>query len=72
MRVMVEYYPLLIIPFSYTIMKIWSMNNIIPKIITGTFVMLCIIMNFDMLYYYDGCFYGEDWDWQAYFKLLEN
>ncbi len=72
MRVMVEYYPLLIIPFSVAIIKIWSINSHIPKIMISLFILTCIIVNIDMLYYYDGCFYGNDWDWKAYVKLLEN
>ncbi len=32
--------------------------------------LLLIFVNLKRSYYFDGCFYGDDWDWGHYFSLL--
>lgn len=66
-RSFVEYYPLLMFPFTYAISQI---KNKITIALLYAFCIACIWMNMDMIYYYDGCFYGGEWDWDAYLKLL--
>ena len=66
-RSFVEYYPLLMFPFAYAISQIKS------KTITALFFIfcaVCISINLNIIYYYDGCFYGSEWDWNTYFKLI--
>jgi hypothetical protein len=65
-RSFVEYYSLFIIPLGYFIeftrSKKW-------KTAIGIFILLCITINLNIIYYYGGCFYGNNWDWDAYWKL---
>ncbi len=52
----------------------WLLSQIKKKwlyYLAGAVGLGCILMNMDMIYYYDGCFYGDRWDWDAYFKLLD-
>ena len=72
MRVMVEYYPLFILPLAQFANHAIHNFRIWQKILTTLFVVICIVLNIDIIYYYDGCFYGGTWDLQAYMKLLEN
>ena len=71
-RVFVEYYPFLILPFTYFINAIIRQKNKIKIIVLSTFIIACVIINLDMIYYYDGCFYGGAWDFESYLQLLEN
>ena len=65
-RNFVEYYALFAFPASGFLFR----NRLLyKKIIVWAFVITCIVININMLYYYDGCFYGGDWDWNAYWKL---
>lgn len=66
-RSFVEYYPLLMFPFTYAISQI---SNTAIKVMLFAFCGACIWINMDIIYYYDGCFYGGEWDWNAYLKLL--
>lgn len=66
-RSFVEYYPLLMFPFAYMISQIKSKIN---SALLYAFCIACVWINMDMIYYYDGCFYGGEWDWYTYFKLL--
>ncbi len=34
------------------------------------FFAVCFWINMNIIYYYDGCFYGGEWGWEAYFKLI--
>ncbi len=68
-RSFVEYYALFIIPFSYLLKNAESKT---PKAILCVLIGFCIYLNLDMEYYYDGCFYGETWDFSTYFKLLNS
>lgn len=68
-RGFVDFYPVFMYPFAYLISE---MKNKIGLILIYAFCALCIWANFDMIYYYDGCFYGGDWDWSSYWKLLSD
>ncbi|TAL60861.1 MAG: hypothetical protein EPN85_06255 [Bacteroidetes bacterium] len=66
-RSFVEYYPLLMFPFTYVISQIKSK---VGMALLFVFFAGCIWINLNIIYYYDGCFYGGEWDWNAYFKLV--
>lgn len=69
-RSFVEYYAVLIIPFCYLLEKL--MINKVSRIAILVIIGFCCYLNLDMEYYYDGCFYGETWDFASYFKLLNS
>jgi hypothetical protein len=69
-RSFIEYYALLSIPFSYLMQK--SLKHPTGRIILFVAVAFCCYLNMDMEYYYDGCFYGTEWDIATYFKLLNS
>jgi hypothetical protein len=66
-RSFVEYYPLLMFPFASVIAQI---NTKIGIALVFVFCFACIWINMNIIYYYDGCFYGGEWDWNTYFKLI--
>lgn len=65
-RNFVEYYALFAFPAADFL---FSRRKKLQKIIVWSFAFLCIVININMLYYYDGCFYGSEWDWNSYLKL---
>lgn len=65
-RNFVEYYALFAFPAADFL---FSRQIKLQKIIVWLFAFLCIVININMLYYYDGCFYGGEWDWNSYLKL---
>ena len=67
-RSFVEFYVLLSIPLALAIENAWKKK--FTKYAVLIFVAACIFINFDIDYYYDGCFYGSTWDWAGYLKLL--
>lgn len=68
-RSFVEFYALLCVPLAFAIQHLYKGK--ISRIALFLFIGLCSFVYFDIEYYYDGCFYGDDWDWQAFLKLLE-
>ena len=66
-RSFVDYYPLLMLPFAYAVSQIKNKSGMIALY---AFCAACVWLNMNIIYYYDGCFYGGEWDWQAYFKLI--
>jgi hypothetical protein len=66
-RSFVEYYPLLMFPFAYATSQI---KNKTTMVFLFVFCSACIWINMNIIYYYDGCFYGGEWDWNTYFKLI--
>jgi hypothetical protein len=69
MRAMVDFYPLLSLPLGMFLFDVLYQKKGRQQYIFWTLTLLFLYINFDMLYYYDGCFYGGDWDWEAYRKL---
>ncbi|MBL7883454.1 MAG: hypothetical protein JNL69_05260 [Bacteroidia bacterium] len=67
-RSFIEYYSLLIIPFAFLLS---SSNNKIFKSILLFIIIGCCYINLSIEYYYDGCFYGETWDFNAFMKLID-
>jgi hypothetical protein len=66
-RSFVEYYPVLMFPFAYAFSQV---KNKAALLFIYIFFIGCIWINMNIIYYYDGCFYGGEWDWNAYFKLV--
>lgn len=69
-RSFVEYYAVLIIPFCYLLKR--TIENKYTRILVFIAIGFCCYLNLDMEYYYDGCFYGDTWDFASYFKLLNS
>ena len=69
-RSFVEYYALLTIPICYLLQKTFNHKAYRYAIILA--IIFCCYLNMDMEYYYDGCFYGDTWDFTTYFKLLNS
>lgn len=67
-RPFVEYYPLFALPIAFIFT---SVKSIYQKAITYFFIVFCCYLNFDLTYYYDGCFYGGEWDIEAFLNLLK-
>lgn len=67
-RSFVEYYALLIIPFAYLLKS--ASENKGQLIILALLIGFSCYLNLSIEYYYDGCFYGETWDFTSFFKLI--
>jgi hypothetical protein len=65
-RSFIEFYALLNIPLAWFLESLKTKNS---KWAAAVFILACIAINMNIIYYYDGCFWGGDWDWMAYFKL---
>ncbi|MBK5286090.1 MAG: hypothetical protein JJE25_11880 [Bacteroidia bacterium] len=66
-RSFVEYYALFSFPLAHILFR---QNKVYLKRAMYLFVLFCLYWNMEMIYYYDGCFYGGEWDWDTYIKLL--
>ncbi|MEO6882969.1 MAG: hypothetical protein ABI199_02970 [Bacteroidia bacterium] len=66
-RSFIDFYPILAIPFGYCL---HHSEKKISKALIFILIILCIILNMKMTYYYDGCFNGGIWDFNAYLKLI--
>lgn len=65
-RNFVEYYSILSFPVAYLISR---KQSFISKFILWVFIGVFVALNLNVIYYYDGCFYGGEWDWDSYLKL---
>jgi len=68
-RGFVEYLPLFAFPMAYLFK---SVKSFVLKCILAAFIIICISINFDIMYYYSSCFTYGDWSWAGYLKLLED
>ncbi|MDF2436430.1 MAG: hypothetical protein K0Q95_806 [Bacteroidota bacterium] len=68
-RSFVDFYPILSIAMAWCIQRIWPQRN--TRYFLFGFVIICSVMYFNIEYYYDGCFYGDTWDFKAFIKLLQ-
>lgn len=63
-RPFVEYYTLFSLPFCFSIDYIlkskWRLY------LLGTVFIFCVAWNLKLIFSYDGCWYGGDWDWQHF------
>jgi hypothetical protein len=67
-RSFVEYYTLLIIPFAYLLKSANDKKGLLIFLVL--FIGFSCFLNLSIEYYYDGCFYGETWDFTSFFKLI--
>lgn len=71
MRPMVEYLVIFAIPITFIIEKILSFRNKILKFSILLILVYFSYFNVKMCYGYDGCFYGEKWDWKEYYNYID-
>jgi hypothetical protein len=67
-RSFVEYYALLILPFAYLLKSANDKKGLLIFLVV--FIGFSCYLNLSIEYYYDGCFYGETWDFTSFFKLI--
>jgi hypothetical protein len=67
-RSFVEFYAVLIIPFAFLLHR-FKTNKIAFSLLIFCLCVFCFL-NMSIEYYYDGCFYGDTWDWEAFIKLI--
>jgi hypothetical protein len=67
-RPFVEFYPLLAFPLSYFFAA--CMKQTRQKIILSIFLVVCIGYNVKLIFSYDGCWPGGDWDAGTLWQLL--
>lgn len=71
-RSFVEYYAFLVIPLAYIINEFICHRIYLYRFVLLLFIVICCYVYMDMEYYYDGCFYGETWDFTTYLKLFDS
>jgi hypothetical protein len=67
-RPYVEYYSILALPFGYFIKKLDS--KIAMKPVLVSVLILFIMYNQKLIFSYDGCWYGGNWDWPEWLRLV--
>ena len=67
-RPYIEYYSLFALPFGFFIQKLFTKGTI--KIVVFSLMTICIVYNQKLIFSYDGCWYGDTWDWTELFKLV--
>lgn len=69
-RSFVEYYALFIFSFAFLLNRTINSKSKIGLSVLVLFIILCGVLNMNIEYYYDGCFYGGTWDWATFLKLI--
>lgn len=67
-RPYIEYFSILSLPFAFFIERI-SLHKY-SKYILGMVFLLLILYNQKLMFSYDGCWYGETWDWPELWRLV--
>lgn len=67
-RPYVEYFSILSLPLAFFLEKI-NMNKY-TQAIFGLLIIIFIAYNQKLIFSYDGCWYGGEWDWQEWWKLV--
>jgi hypothetical protein len=67
-RPYVEYFSILSLPFAFFLERV-SINKY-TTFIFGFILLLFIGYNQKLIFSYDGCWYGGDWDWQEWWRLV--
>ncbi|MEO6903904.1 MAG: hypothetical protein ABI315_12260 [Bacteroidia bacterium] len=67
-RPYVEYYSILALPFCYFLKEIETKKYL--RFVFGFLIITTIVYNMKMVFSYDGCWYGYDWDWKELFRIL--
>lgn len=69
-RPFVEYLSLFSIPLSCTVAAAWQRRKHWQGMLLLAACAAAITVNLRLTYAYDGCWYWEEWDWNAYWNLL--
>jgi hypothetical protein len=67
-RPYVEYYSILALPFGFFIRKLNTNFSFKPVMLS--LLIISIIYNQKLIFSYDGCWYGSNWDWSELIKLV--
>lgn len=67
-RPYVDFYTLFSLPFCFCIEYI--MKTKLRLYVLGSLFLFCIAWNLKLIFSYDGCWYGGNWDWQEFGKFL--
>lgn len=67
-RPYVEYYAILALPFSSFLKEIAIKKYL--SLIFAVLIVIMIIYTMKIMFSYDGCWYGGDWDWEELYRLL--
>lgn len=67
-RPFVEYYAVLALPFGIFLKEINA--NKYLRIAIGIIILLMIVYTQKIMFSYDGCWYGGDWDWKEWYTIL--
>jgi len=68
-RAFVDYLPLFAFPIAYSLQ---GAQNSFRKYIIAAFIIICLSINFDIIYYYSSCFTYGDWNWKSYLDLFKD
>ncbi len=67
-RPFTEYFALFAIPVSVFVQRLFPLKGL--KILLFVIMAIIIIYNIKMMFSYDGCWYGQTWDWKELWRLL--
>jgi len=71
MRSITEYLTIFSIPLTFLIEKILTSKKKFLKIFMFMIISYFSFFNLKITYNYDGCFYGELWDWKEYYNYID-
>lgn len=65
----IDFFPLLLISFTYLLNNIWHMPKLRYSALLVCFIFIALSLK--LVYTFDGCWYGKDsWDYHEYFRLI--
>jgi hypothetical protein len=70
-RGFIEFYSLFALPLTYIIKYIIENKSAYIKYTLLSLCLLCTVYNLRFVYSYDGCWYGQIWDWKEYKRIIE-
>ena len=70
-RPMVEYLPIMMLPFSYFFARFNSFRKTFSNIILAL-ILLMVLYNLALFRAFDTCFFGETWEWEKFGQLIKN
>ncbi len=69
-RPMIEYYPVILLPLSYMIMKLQTYSVELKRWIIGITLVL-VYYNLALFLAFNTCFFGQPWEWPKFAELLK-
>lgn len=70
-RSFVDMMPLLSLPFAYFLQHIFMLKNSFIKYGIFSIILILIFINIRMVILHNYGWYGDDWNWNAYFSLVK-